>query len=99
MNYIDKSDEINHRIHKEYIKVRKMKMKIKQEKMMEDEENQKNKRMEYREKIIEEMNKKSPLKINRNKIDARAIMQGYIEYDPISKLMRDLAKIPSYQAV
>jgi hypothetical protein len=52
--------------------------------------------MEYREKIIEEMSKKSPLKRNKNEIDARAIMQGYIEFDPISKLMRDLAKIPSY---
>lgn len=30
--------------------------------------------MEYREKIIEEMNKKSPHKRNRNEIDARAIM-------------------------
>ncbi len=48
---------------------------------------------------MEELNKKSPIKRNKTQIDPRTIMQGYIEYDPISKLMRDLAKLPSYLAV
>jgi hypothetical protein len=66
MSYIDKSEEINFRIKKEYIKIKKVRNKMKQEYKKSEELKQKNISMEYREKIMEELNKKSPFKRNRN---------------------------------